>query len=88
MLLDLKSHNYELDKVDQTMILAKTKILNPGESDTITFKPSSPGKYMYVCLMPAHGDMLGMKGYLTITKKDIKPNLKTNKVKQTTGDKK
>jgi uncharacterized cupredoxin-like copper-binding protein len=32
----------------------------------VTFKPAAAGDYVYICLMPGHGDMLGMRGVLTI----------------------
>lgn len=81
LLSSLKLTNYEIDKVDPALILAQTKVLNPGESDTIVFKPAAIGKYMYVCLMPGHGEMLGMKGYLNISNKMIKKNKLNSKNK-------
>ncbi len=63
---NLKKHDYDLDKIDQSLILAKTKVLEPGQKDTITFKPETKGVYTYICLMPAHGNMLGMKGFLNV----------------------
>ena len=66
-LLDsLKKNGDDLDKIDQSLLLAKTKVLNPGETDTISFRPTAPGSYTYICLMPNHGTMLGMKGTLKI----------------------
>jgi len=47
-------------------IIAKTKMLGGGESDTITFTaPSEPGEYPYFCSFPGHG-MVGMKGVMTV----------------------
>ena len=47
-------------------ILAKTKMLGPGQSETITFSaPETPGNYEYVCTFPAHY-MVGMKGLLIV----------------------
>jgi azurin len=41
-------------------IVAHTKLLGPGESDTITFKFDTPGVYTYVCSFPGHwGTMHG-----------------------------
>jgi azurin len=41
-------------------IVAHTKLLGPGESDTITFKFDAPGVYTYVCSFPGHwGTMTG-----------------------------
>lgn len=36
-------------------VLAHTKLLGPGESDTITFDvPTDTGEYDYVCTFPGH----------------------------------
>ena len=36
-------------------VLAHTKLLGPGESDTITFTaPFIPGDYVYLCSFPGH----------------------------------
>ena len=62
----LKKNDYDLEKIDPNFLVAKTKVLEPGEKDTITFKPDKAGKYTYICLMPGHGTMLGMKGILNV----------------------
>lgn len=47
-------------------VLAKTKLLGPGESDSVTFTaPSVPGVYDYVCTFPEHYAG-GMKGVMTV----------------------
>ena len=46
-------------------IIASTKLLGPGESDTITFLPPGPGKYQYICTFPAHFQT-GMRGVITV----------------------
>lgn len=47
-------------------VLAGTKLLGPGESDSITFTvPSEPGEYVYLCSFPAHF-MAGMKGVIVV----------------------
>lgn len=47
-------------------VLAATKLLGPGESETVTFTaPSAPGKYEFVCSFPGHAQA-GMKGTLTV----------------------
>lgn len=47
-------------------VLATTKLLGPGESDSITFTvPSEPGEYVYLCSFPAHF-MAGMKGVIVV----------------------
>ena len=48
-------------------VLAHTRVLGPGQQQTITFTaPSEPGEYRYVCTFPAHFES-GMKGTLVIT---------------------
>lgn len=49
----------------KTDVLASTKLLGPGESETITFKvPDEPGDYQYVCTFPGHFAM--MRGVMTV----------------------
>lgn len=63
----LQEHDYDLASVKGSAdILAITKVLNPGQEDVINFSPPSAGDYVYICLMPGHGDMLGMRGVLAI----------------------
>jgi azurin len=47
-------------------VLAKTKLLGPGELDSVTFTaPREPGSYDYVCTFPQHYAS-GMKGVMTV----------------------
>jgi len=47
-------------------ILAATRLLGPGESQTIEFQaPAQPGFYSYLCTFPAH-HASGMKGVLSV----------------------
>lgn len=47
-------------------VIAHTKLLGPGESDTISFAaPTKPGDYTYICSFPGHF-AIGMKGILTV----------------------
>ena len=46
-------------------MLVHTKLLGPGEEDTITFTPSGPGVYEYVCTFPGHC-VAGMRGKITV----------------------
>jgi azurin len=63
----LQEHDYNLDSLKGSPdILVITKVLNPGQEDVVDFSPPSAGQYIYICLMPGHGDMLGMRGVLTI----------------------
>jgi azurin len=46
-------------------IIAQTKLLGPGESDSIDFKaPSAPGEYPFLCTFPGHFAL--MKGKLVV----------------------
>ena len=48
-------------------VLAKTKMLGPFDSDSITFTaPTEPGPYEYICAFPDHYAG-GMKGIMTVT---------------------
>jgi len=47
-------------------VIAHTKLLGPGESETISFAaPRAPGAYNYICSFPGHY-AIGMKGVLTV----------------------
>jgi azurin len=47
-------------------VIAKTKILGPGESETITFTaPAIPSRYDFLCTFPGHF-AAGMKGVLVV----------------------
>lgn len=47
-------------------ILAATKLLGPGESDTIEFTaPGTPGEYPFICSFPAHL-YAGMAGVMVV----------------------
>lgn len=46
-------------------VIASTKLLGPGESDTVSFTaPADPGNYEYVCTFPGHFAM--MRGTMTV----------------------
>ena len=46
-------------------VIASTKLLGPGESDTVTFTAPAAGVYDYVCSFPGHA-LAGMRGTLTV----------------------
>jgi len=46
-------------------IIVFTKLLGPGESDTITFNAPAAGVYDYICTFPGHV-ILGMRGKMTV----------------------
>ena len=51
---------------DAKEVLAHTKLLGPGESDTVTFSaPFVPGEYLYLCSFPGHYSQ-GTKGIMTV----------------------
>jgi hypothetical protein len=63
----LQEHDYDLASVRGSAdILALSRVLNPGQEDVVEFSPPAPGEYVYICLMPGHGDMLGMRGILAL----------------------
>jgi plastocyanin len=43
----------------------KTKTIQPGEEDTITFTPDKTGSFSFMCTVPTHADK-GMTGTLTV----------------------
>ncbi len=46
-------------------IIAQTKLLGPGESETITFTAPAAGVYDYICTFPGHA-ITGMRGVLKV----------------------
>ncbi|MEZ5319484.1 MAG: plastocyanin/azurin family copper-binding protein [Vicinamibacterales bacterium] len=47
-------------------MLAATRLLGPGESDTVTFNaPATPGRYEFICSFPGHYQV-GMRGVLIV----------------------
>ncbi len=51
---------------DENRIIVHTKLLGPGESDSITFKaPDKAGHYPFLCSYPGHY-AVGMKGELIV----------------------
>lgn len=47
-------------------IIAHTKLLGPGESDSFTFKaPTKKGRYTFICSFPGHYQV-GMKGFMVV----------------------
>ena len=49
---------------DTNKVIAHTKIIGGGESDTIEFKAPRPGTYTFICSFPGHYMM--MKGILIV----------------------
>lgn len=65
LLMDAMKNAPEYLPKDQSTIIAHTKILGGGESDTVTFTaPEKPGSYPFVCSFPGHFSM--MKGKLIV----------------------
>ena len=52
-------------KADDPGIIAHTKLIKGGESDSVTFDAPAAGSYTYMCTFPGHYAG-GMKGKLTI----------------------
>lgn len=56
------------DEASKKAILAHTKLLGGGESDTVTFTaPAEAGTYPYICTFPGHYGI--MQGVLTVKAK-------------------
>ncbi len=47
-------------------MIIHTKLLGPGDQDTITFTPDAAGVYEYVCTFPAHAGA-GMRGRINVS---------------------
>ncbi|MFK7873824.1 MAG: plastocyanin/azurin family copper-binding protein [Oligoflexales bacterium] len=65
-----EANDYDQKKVSEhKAVIAITPMLNPNQEQEVVVKPSQlskPGEYPYVCLVPGHADMLGMKGVLVV----------------------
>lgn len=55
------------DEETKKKIVTHTKLLGPGESDTITFTAGAPGDYPYLCTFPGHFGV--MNGVLKVKPK-------------------
>ena len=59
-------HDYVPAEMEGKGVIAHSKLLGPGESDTVTFNaPFIPGEYTFLCSFPGHCTQ-GMKGILTV----------------------
>ena len=56
---------YLPDDAQADQVLVHTKLLGPGEEDTITFTPTAAGVYEYVCTFPGH-TAAGMRGKIIV----------------------
>jgi len=61
--VDAKATDY-IPESEKGQIIAHTKVIGGGESDTITFTISEKGTYDFVCSFPGHVSM--MKGKLIV----------------------
>lgn len=65
LLMDGMKNAPEYLPADRSAVLAHTKIIGGGESDTVVFTaPAQPGAYPYFCSFPGHFSM--MKGKLIV----------------------
>ena len=53
-----------LPKASMVDVIAATKLLGPGEIETITFMAPEPGDYQFVCSFPGHFAM--MRGVMVV----------------------
>lgn len=51
-------------KADDARVIAHTKMIKGGESDSVTFDAPAPGSYPFVCTFPGHSAL--MKGTLVV----------------------
>lgn len=69
-LYGLEKVDYDAEKIAKhPSVLAISPTLDPGKSAEFVLTPKmldKPGFYPYVCLIPGHADMLGMKGVLHV----------------------
>lgn len=64
---DLQTAAYDLIKLkDHKALVAVSETISPGEETTVTFTPKEKGFFPYLCVMPGHGDILGMKGLMHV----------------------
>jgi len=60
------AHDYVPPEFEKKGVIAHTKLLGPGESDTVTFNaPYVPGDYPFFCSFPGHYSQ-GTKGAMTV----------------------
>ena len=57
--------DYMPDDAQASQMIVHTKLLGPGEEDTITFTPTAAGVYEYVCTFPGH-TAAGMRGKIIV----------------------
>jgi azurin len=43
---------------DDASVIAHTKLVQPGQKETIEFVPTSPGDYPYLCAFPGHSILM------------------------------
>lgn len=61
-----RASNEHIDPAREDETIAHTKILGPGEEETITFTaPAETGNYDYICSFPGH-TAAGMVGVMTV----------------------
>ena len=53
-------HNFSIADLS-----VKSKTIQPGEEDAVTFTADKVGSFTYICTVPGHADK-GMKGTLTV----------------------
>ena len=59
--------SFDLGKmVGDPGILALGSALAPGQVETLMLRFPGPGTYPFICLMPGHGDMMGMRGTIVV----------------------
>ena len=58
---DTLNHQFSIDALN-----VKTDVIGPNKTVSVTFTPSQPGDYQFICPLPGHAQ-LGMVGTLHVT---------------------
>jgi azurin len=53
-----------VDEASKKAVIAKTKVLGGGETDSVTFSIKEAGEYQYLCSFPGHFAL--MQGKITV----------------------
>lgn len=63
----LADRGYQIEAFEKDPdVLGFGHALAPGASETLVVRFPGPGTYPYVCLMPGHADMMGMRGDIVV----------------------
>lgn len=67
LLQQLSEGSYDLGfLMGDARVIGMTRPLHPGESQTLTLSFDQEGAYPFICMMPGHGDLMGMRGVIEV----------------------